>query len=430
MSPLPTQRFRPGSRWSPTRRRLYEFTWDAVTVIRPWPQPAAWLQTPGRPWREIAPVVDLSVVERARRRPRIGATLRGRAAAWEKIPVALRRQTSRAALWGHQWPLLKMLTLGPEMGALAEAAPLLAGALATVPGRPRTSADLAHCLGPVDGWRRWRRLAGWLGMDDSRSWVRVLRGVRKPWTWRPDDLRLASSLWHGEGRRPLQHLGTPGLAAVHALALARRADCMNALHPTLLGELSALSLSAGRQAVRTLSSLVSAWRRQKLLLALPPLESLEALHAVHADVLDMLQPQPCHPLTWLEERWPTPPLPGTNRVTPLDSLARQEEEGREMINCVGSLEYLIRAVEGDGYGYHVAVGRTRATVWVNRDPKGAWIVDEIEGRRGRPASKLARGTVDRWLEGLGGQAALQQTPRFPQIPVWLRRTCGPEEIPF
>jgi len=338
-----------------------------------------------------------------------------------------------------------LLTLGASMSDLTRDVPLLAGAMATAPGRPRTPADLADCLGPVDGWRRWRKVAGWLGMDPSRGWVRLLRGAMEPSAWRPDDLRLLANLWAGDAKTALQHLGTPSVATTHALRIAASVGGAGVLKPSLLRELAELPHGVGRRVVQELSELAGAWKRVHRGRPLPSLQSLEALRATRESLLDALLPVTLDVRQWLAARWPEPPLPGTDHISPLADLAGQEDEGVQMMSCIGHLSYLSRPVLGEGYGYHIDTADGPASVWIIRRDDGTWRVDELKGHGNGTAPSEAHRLVRNWLalhrrwahfragRRNRPRGQVQPAPSVPRVikpPPWLTRVVNEADAPF
>ena len=139
--------------------------------------------------------------------------------------------------------------------------------------------------------------------------------------------------------------------------------------------------------------------------------------------------------TWVELRWPTPPVPGTTQITPLSSLADQLSEGLEMNNCVGSDRYLLQVVSGKGYGYHVQSPHGTATAWIapSPRPRAQYTLSELEGPGNTKAHPQARRLVQTWLRrhnvhkcASGTKAPIE---RVRAIPHWVNELAF-EEIPF
>ena len=197
------QPFKAGTNWMPDRSKLYRFTDVDVTVIRPWPDPRAWYRATGRAWMPAMPLIHLEMPGgRANR------------AAWATVPSEVKDGVLRAHFAGLQWSTLSMLARCPGSLDLVNSIPFLAAMLAVGNRfRPkpvtRPWRSVRALMRQPDGWKRWRQIGRWLGVDDSRAYIRMLRKIhfeplREGWTWRDAD--IINRVWATpNGRTMLQH---------------------------------------------------------------------------------------------------------------------------------------------------------------------------------------------------------------------------------
>ncbi|MGB0641018.1 MAG: hypothetical protein ACPGTU_16890, partial [Myxococcota bacterium] len=277
--------FRPGTVWLAEREKLYRFTSDEALVVRPWPTPQAWRKRVGQRWKPAAPMIDLTVADTG--------TNYAERMAWSQVPEEVRKAVSVAHFSGFQWSTLSMIARCPGAIELAQREPMIAAMLAI--GNRIRPVPVSWLLRSVrallkepDGWTRWRRIHRWLGLDDSRSFVRITRKARiEKHRWRLVHWRLILALWNTpRGRKLLQHLPevTPDHAEV-VESLWRLGDAnavAGMLHPTLMAEILEQGLHAG--AWHIAHDLAEVWPLVWPERQVPQIRNIEHLETLRAEV--------------------------------------------------------------------------------------------------------------------------------------------------
>jgi hypothetical protein len=92
--------------------------------------------------------------------------------------------------------------------------------------------------------------------------------------------------------------------------------------------------------------------------------------------------------------FPPPPLPGTDDIVPLTSMADLREEGSAQHNCVGSYGRRVRA--GSTFIYKV-LRPERATLAISRGSGGSWKIAELKAAENRAVAPATKGALSRWL---------------------------------
>ena len=276
--------FTRGTNWMPDRGKLYRFSDHGVVVIRPWPNPQAWVKHGIGPWRAARPCVDVGIASGVQ--TSLSAPVRNWAAevaAWSQVPEHLRKATVRAHINDDQWSALSMLARCPGALDLAQTVPFLAGMLSiSHTFRPvsvqRPLRSIRTLLKTPDGWRRWQAIAGWLGLDDSKAFIRMLRRVVVDpviW-WRRQDLDALLRAWaHPHGRKLLCHTPQITQDVVELLGAAQERQALSVVTHPLVQEVAA----GGRRTLAgpMLSTTLMYWRFLPGPTLPPPIRSLDLL---------------------------------------------------------------------------------------------------------------------------------------------------------
>ena len=409
--------FRPGTVWLAERGKLYRFSDDEAVVVKPWPKPQAWRKRAGQGWTPAAPLIDLSVAN--------GGTNYGERMAWGQVPKAVRDAVCGAHFAGFQWPTLSMIARCPGSLELAQKEPMIAAMLA-VGNRVRPVSvswllrSVRTLLKTPDGWKRYQRIHGWLGLDESRSFVRLTRKARiDKHRWRLAHWRFIVRLWETKrGRKLLQHL--PEVTPEHAeliaslLRLGNAEEVAGMLHPKLMKEVLEQGFHAGVWCIA--HDLVEVWplvwpgRPVPLIRSIEHLETLRAQANIAYDqahrmecgteqirrqsVLDALNAGATP-----ESLFPPPPLAGNGRIQPLLTPTALVREGQTMGHCLRNEHWTLMACMALGFAYHVELNGEVATFWLARDqdsPLG-FHVEQIQGPHNRKPSDAVITEVLRWF---------------------------------
>ena len=432
-----------GVNWKPERGKLYRFHGDGhtglggVSVIRPWPAPAAWAKGDRAPaFHHSVPRIDLRAVHPDPDRRRDARwPHRFERDAWERVPPRVREAVCRAHLDGQQWRALSFQARVPGARQLATDVPLLAALLACANAvrpapvaRPLRSARAL--LRHPAGWTTWRRAARWLGLDDSKAMVRVLRKAGRAddelGAWSVHAARRLRLMWADPRTRKLMlHLDRTTPAVAELMAWSAEAQATSLLTPSLLEEVRA---QEGRLHLSELVRLLADDARD---LGAPgllrPVHSVAELEARVADSQRRVDAAfgrglPDRPL-------PPPPLPPPPGGRALDTVAALVEEGRALRHCIGGGTYAALARGHHGYGYALqgATG-ARATVWIGRPTLGAlgFGIQQVQGPGNTEPHPALVALTEDWLRhheswarhraGLGPRPPGEAPP--PPAPLW------------
>jgi hypothetical protein len=461
--------FRPGTVWLAERGKLYRFTDDEALVVRPWPTPQAWRKRAGQGWAPASPMIDLSMAD--------AGTNYGERMAWAQVPKEVRDAVCIAHFSGFQWSTLSMIARCPGALELAQKEPMIAAMLAVGNRvRPVPVSWLLRSIRGVlkvpDGWGRWRRVHGWLGLDESRSFVRLTRKAHiEKHRWRLVHWRLIVALWETpRGRKLLQHL--PEVTPDHAEVVASLWRLGNAnavaamLHPNFMNEILEQGIHGG--AWHIAHDLAEVWPLVWPERPVPQIRSIEHLEILRAEVnivyefehreevgVEQIRRQSV--LDALnggaspESLFPPPPLPGTGIIQPLLTPKALVREGEMMGHCLRNEHWTTMACMALGFAYHVELHQERATFWVARDresPLGLH-VEQIQGPHNQTPSAGIVSEVRRWFRHHeawahyrnGGAVRPTGEESLPIAELWAQALPGPDrsqvgqpflgdEIPF
>jgi hypothetical protein len=409
-----------GALWREADGALVEWEAGEVRVTRPWPLPRSWLKlgpTHSR-WREVnGRVGSWAWAPDAERRVRSWAG-KARLAAWSTVPLGVRLAWAAARLAGEAWPLLSMLARCPGARELALSVPMLAGAL-TAHGELRTPVarplrSIRALLALPDGMARWRRVARWLGFDDSRAFVNLVRRLSLEGGFGSGAQRRLREVWADSmGRKRLLHAPRVDAGVVELLASAVRRGLAAQVHPELVDVAFGADVWGG--VAQNFDEAAMHWQHAHPTRPLPSWRTAADVEAALAPRAHFL-PE----VTWsgvTPPPFPPPPLPAGPGITPLASPEALAVEGEEMEHCLGWLAWEYEARARLGYGYRVEFGGERASLWLQREegePTG-FRVRQLRGpRNAAPSPDLVR-EVASWLVG---NAAPPGQPRRWLVGAW------------
>lgn len=383
--------FRPGTHFR--NGKLYLFDHHGVTVVRPWPRPAAWRRTRTKPWRGRRPRIHL----RGSHEPVQMAQWNPEDRAWqafeEAIPVHVRDVIARFP--DRHFHLLSLIARCPGALDLASNTPALAYALASnwVFHRPGVQRPLRSARTLLR--RRQTDILHWLGFPPTRAARNILRKLTFEATTVDRLLYLRSCLFDPRCCKLLSHLPSIGPGTVRVVS----DDFLrSALAPSALDELA--RSDRGKRGWELAYQLRDTLRVAEMLPDPPTLRfpTLQRLFATHDDLVDRFNEGADR---WLADResgdlrsFGPPPLPGTDDLVPLDDERKLVEEGQQMKHCIAS--YASDVETGDAYVYRL-LRPQRATVLLRRDD-GDWCVAEALGPRNRQISTEAWEVLERWMD--------------------------------
>lgn len=421
-------RFRPGLVFKDGK--AYDFQPRSLTVIRPWPAPAAWrLEGDATVFRHVLPDFHVTSFRRQARAGFADATVRSILADYpdraddaprllagftarrdaarallDAIPADVRRVVGRYPQ--AQWAMLTFLGRVPGGLELATSNPALAWALARNPSfhRPRVRQPLRAARTWVNKPRR--AIAGWLGFPATNSIVRLLAKV---------DARDVDALGLF-GLRSLARRDAPELAALrHLPRLTRpvleatgRISLRRFATSRLLTELATASRPVATESLALLRDIA---RMRGAIrdpahhgpASVPSIEQLGRVHDAWVDRTNAFATKTTY-------RFPPPPIPGTDAIEPITDAADLRREGREMHHCVGS--YAAWVAAGRGFVYRVRHPE-RATFSLERTPGGGWRIAELRTSANAPVRPETLAAVRTWFERK--PAPHDPTPPFPEF---------------
>ncbi len=124
-------------------------------------------------------------------------------------------------------------------------------------------------------------------------------------------------------------------------------------------------------------------------------ESLYALRLLHERWIHRLNnEQEAQSLARLAKPFPSPPVPGTADIIPLDTECKLLTEGRTMHHCVGGYGSTVRA--GASYIYQVWKPE-RATLELRLAQNGTWRIAQIKASCNAEVSSKTRNFLQGWL---------------------------------
>ncbi|MAY81111.1 MAG: hypothetical protein CL930_10050 [Deltaproteobacteria bacterium] len=422
--------FEAGTNWMPERNKLYRFTDHGVVVIRPWPLPQAWRKHGSQNWHPSTPRIDLQIAVEPEQ-DLSSHKRKGTAAeqyAWSTIPQPVREAVLKAHFAGYQWPSLSMMARCPGAIELTHSTPMLAAMLA-VGNRIREQPvgwllrSIRSLLKPPDGWQRWLKICRWLGLEESRSFVRMVRKVDvHEFGWTLHHWKLILYAWQQpKGKNLLRHV--PKIVEAHGelfdvafrhLGARRGAEI---IQPSLMAEVSEAGLWSGANIL--LDSSLSLWRRICPHRQIPKLQSIETIENWRSDIIEIAEEleQQVHrqqllarlnmdaeDLDELTERlnhFPPPPLAGIpKKIISLSSPEALKREGEDMHHCLGNGSWLRLSKARMGYAYSINLNGIRATVWLARDERKSpgFRVEQIRGPSNQPPPPEVIDLIFRWLD--------------------------------
>jgi hypothetical protein len=396
-----------GTNWMPDRGKLYRFSDHGVVVIRPWPLPQAWFKTGKGPWKAARPQIDLGLVDGHHSSIRVPLrNLTHEVAAWSCVPETIRHTALSTHINDDQWSALSMYARCPGALDLARSVPLLAGML-----------SISHILRPCpvrwphrsirtllklpDGWRRWRRAASWLGLDESKAFTRMLRRVHvnEVCWWRTEDIQALVQAWaHPAGQKLLSHTPRITREVARLLGVAAEHNAWPAITHSLVQEVAAAG--RGVQAEVMLTVALIQWRLRERTPLPPPIRTIQRLENYRLDAFMAARAaRDKFNQDTASLPFPSPPLSPAGALVPLLSPEDLINEGRNMHHCLDEERWSNQARRHLGYGYSVRLGNARASVWLRRD-KGrpcGFAASQIRGQANSPPDEDLTQKVEQWL---------------------------------
>jgi hypothetical protein len=264
----------------------------------------------------------------------------------------------------------------------------------------------------------------WLDLDDSRSFIRMVRKTElHSFGWRLDHWKPILRTWnHPRGVKLLRH--TPRIVEAHGTLLnvafmhLGMDMSLEILRPSLFGEIAE---DAGIFLPELLlETLILGWNIVWPHRRIPPIMSIEHLERLRGEVTEAyfrFAEQRCQRnlLNQLNidtenidqdtlerlKRFPPAPLIGVpGLITPLDSPEALKTEGTEMGHCLGNNSWFHLSRARMGYAYAITQAGERATVWLTRDEHKSpgFRVEQIRGPHNLPVSPKVTDLIFAWLD--------------------------------
>lgn len=331
----------------------------------------------------------------------------------EELPPAM--ATVVEPFVSHQWALMLLLHEDPSAMDLATGNPVLAYCLANSDQFRGTHAAAAAVQSVWYSGRRQRAILEWLGFPGTESMARMMRKIP------PGDasLFLLRCLRNALVSDPelmavLGHLGRINSAAMDLVANGRLRPLVT---PRLLHEVSEQDLDNGEPSCGDLIlNSLTMLREFQPRRSIGPFSSIEQIRRCHEATeaeyrlhrLRIEQEEPAGPAGRVARGQrrrrravrqppsplPAPPIPGTDDIVPITTVAELVAEGREQCNCVASYERWIR--QGTLYVYRV-LAPERATVSLVRGFDGCWRRSELRAKNNRKVHAGTTVCVNAWV---------------------------------
>ncbi len=386
---------------------------DRAMKLRAWPDPEAWLQTKGAGWQQFFPAFRL-----LKPAPDSGAGTppdesplvhqsKESAFAGLRAPMPPLVASAVERIQCCQWNLIDLISRKQEALDLLSINPALAFCLANCDQfRHRFYSTPAAQASRLIG-RRQREILGWLGFPPTEAVVGIFRKIT-PEAVSPSEVRMLGHALKAEAQvqKLLSH---QPVVNTGVLGLVTNLKLLSGVTPNLLTEVGVDDREAAFPHTAALL-LDILWMLLELhrMPGLPPFDSIasvrqhhETLSVEHQRALEELRRQRAEarrrrPVAGKRpgDGYPPPPLPGTEDIVPLTSVARLREEGTIQRNCVGT--YARRVQSGSIYVYKV-LRPERATLSIQKNAWGGWSIAELEIAGNRRVQGFTRAAVQRWL---------------------------------
>lgn len=411
LAPKPNVAFKDG--------KLYVFATNRVSVLRGWPEMAAWTRCLSVPqWRRFRPHLDVALgsVHRSKPRHRFRPVDRGgrlrsvlppdtvppselespflrkQRAALEQFLICF-PQDLRSAVSGfpaRHWHLLSMAARCQGTEDFLREHPALAFGLASCwTFRATPSRDAMRWIRATLPMRR-RVIASRLGFPETEQAVRILGKVPSSAcsVWALRELRTLLS--DPDRTKQLGHLHVLDMPVLACLCVPR---LRQSITPSFLAELGAGSpLPAERHSVPALLADLLLMQRQ--LDAPPLLHSVSALVRAHDSAALELRRLESRKLSDSADiPFPAPPRQGNSGIEPLRTVAAVLQEAEEQENCVASK---IGKILGGTYYIYRMHSPERATLALERIG-GSWRLSEIAAARNHPVSPGGYAAAAAWF---------------------------------
>lgn len=397
-----------GAVWRAEDSTLVEWDPQETYVTRPWPKPRAWRRSASRwgKWEEVRGRVPRSAWQPPPlRRPLRPAEL-ARRTAWGTVPAEVRQALEGAALAFHDWNTLALLARCPGALDLAGSVPVLAGALAACSDlRPKVARPWRAAralLRLPDGMARWRKVARWLGFDDSRAFVNVLRRMPAGQSFRSDDLRALRRVWADRaGRKRLLHTNVLSREGLRLLEGAMAEGVLDHVRAELVDAAAHVGRWGGLAGRFTAAAALHRHLHPRS--PLPPWRTAEDVETAMLGLnLERTLRMVAESGPDVPRAFPPCPLPCAPGVEPLDSAEALVAEGLAMGHCIGGPNWAYSALHALGYGFRVRVGGQSGTLWLRRDRESAYgfSVDQLQGPGNATPAEPVRRAVAEWLGAL------------------------------
>lgn len=326
-----------------------------------------------------------------------------------------------APFQSHQWNMLIFLWFHRRFYELIKGNPALAFLLANRREFNWRIYRKEIKLDELTGMKQ-QKLLELLGLPGTKSMANLLRKIQ-PASMTPEMLGFLQYIVRQDDiLKKLAHIKKINAGVLSLLNTEPRLQAKAA--PSLLEEISRSRANNHLPlAVRRLRESAQWQRELRPGQALPTFRTLEELDTFHhglaeesARLLAQLEAQQAqraaaarnaehnrradeerrreHARKLLHEKFPRPPIAGTEHIQPIETPAGLIEEGNLMHHCVGS--YIGSVSAGHMHVYRI-LAPERATLSISRTPGGHWQVDQLYAAYNRKVGKPTADAVAAWL---------------------------------
>lgn len=236
-----------------------------------------------------------------------------------------------------------------------------------------------------------RHVCGLLGFPDTETMVRILAKITPEACSVPLLMKL---------RHPLKHSGLTEI--LRHIPIIDEASLLLAAHwrwnqfgtVSLFQELAAKCVNGKfSEFLRLLNDAESMELRGQLPGRSP--RSISELHSLHDRLVRKINDAPDDELDWmLALQFPPPPIPGNEKIVPIDTPALLIEEGRKQHHCAVLRSFAVTM--GETYLYRI-LEPERATLAIDRVADG-WCIGELRGACNAEVMGETARMVHEWLK--------------------------------
>ena len=292
----------------------------------------------------------------------------------------------------RQWAVLRMVQEREEAVELLEQNPALGFCTANLARFRSLSGNLGQQAAELSR-RPQRDVLGWLDFPDTQAWVNLFSKIQPETVTVERVLALREVACDKDMAKRLAHVPAINTGV---LELACQPRLLSLISPTLLAEIASSEAERLRgSAVHLLADLVDTLQRMNEPPQFSGIRTLAGLRERGQEIDAAYQRHMrLRARTFLELRFPVPPVAGTDGIVPLTDPGQLVEEGRHQHNCVGG--YAERVAAGKVFVYRVLLPE-RATLSIRPAADGGWEIVQLLRACNQAVSTATAVAVQLWL---------------------------------